>query len=260
MVLKRRAALGGVQLDSLDSRIIITGIDEAAGKETITAVSTGAGPGQRVTLRKRETLDVTVRFAMKIKNSSMSARSTLLDTVNAWAGPGGWLTLGHRDGKRLNVLLAQAPGGGDQYQWTNDYTILFRAYGVPYWEDSTETTQTLSSGSVQSGFITVPGNTETVGEVTVKNISGSTISTVNVQMGSSLMTFGSLSLANGSSLVIDHIHTADLYCVRAKIGSTSVLGKRSGADDFYVNPGTQGISVSASGSVQATYSVRGRYL
>ena len=49
MLLKRRVALDGVQLDELDERIIISGIDEAAGKDTISAVGSSAGMGQRIT-------------------------------------------------------------------------------------------------------------------------------------------------------------------------------------------------------------------
>ena len=39
MILKRRVALNGVQLDSLDNRILISGFDEAAGRDTIGAVN-----------------------------------------------------------------------------------------------------------------------------------------------------------------------------------------------------------------------------
>ena len=47
MILARRVALNGVQLDSLDNRILISAIDEAAGRDNISAVSLGAGDGQR---------------------------------------------------------------------------------------------------------------------------------------------------------------------------------------------------------------------
>ena len=35
MILSRRAALGGVQLDSVDDTIVIQGIEEAAGRDAI---------------------------------------------------------------------------------------------------------------------------------------------------------------------------------------------------------------------------------
>ena len=260
MQLKRRVALGGVQLDSLDNRILITGIDEAAGRGNISAVSLGYGDGQRITGNRRDTLDITVKFAMNIKNSDMAARSTLLDTVNAWARPGGWLTVGHRSGKWIHVVLAQAPGGGDQFNWTNDYTIVFRAYEVPYWEDVTATTATMTQDDSGTGSITMPGSAATVADLTITNKSGASLDTVSVMIGSKTISFASLGLANNGSLVIDHVRADGVYAMRAKIGSTSVLGKKSGADEFILLPGSNAISWTAGGDVSITVSGKGRYL
>ena len=235
MQLKRRVALGGTQLDSLDNRILISGIDEAAGKETISAVSVGAGNGQRITGRRRDTLDITIKFTMNIKNSDMAARSTLLDKVNKWAQPGGVLTVGHRSGKRLNVVLAQAPGGGDMFNWTNEYTVVFRAYTVPYWEN-------------------------TVADVTIVNKSGDTLDAVSLTINNCIIGFSGLGLANNGSLVIDHVTAGGVYAMRAKIGTTSVLAKKTGADEFVMKPGANSISWTAGGDVAITVSARGRYL
>ena len=259
MILKRRVALGGVQLDSLDNRIIIKSIDEAAGKESISAVSLGAGNGQRITAKRRDTLDVTVKFALKIKNDDMAARSTLLDTVNAWARPGGWLTVGHRSGKRLNVILAQAPGGGDICAWSNEFSMTFRAYAQPYWEDATATTVTLSQDDEGTGSITVPGSAETVAEVSIQNKSGSSISTVAVTVNGCGMAFSGLSMANNDVLVIDHLQTGRTYALRAMVGISSVLANKTGADEFILKPGENDISYSAGGDVIVTVSARGRY-
>ena len=54
MILRRRISLEPIngkeqQLDELDDRIIITGIDEAAGKDNISATSVAYRSGQRVT-------------------------------------------------------------------------------------------------------------------------------------------------------------------------------------------------------------------
>lgn len=72
MILSRRIALGGVQLDQVDGSIIIQSIDEAAGKETISAVNRGSGNGQRITGRRRDTLDVTVRFSINKRTDNLS--------------------------------------------------------------------------------------------------------------------------------------------------------------------------------------------
>ena len=43
MQLAHRAALGGVQLDEIDPRIIIKGIEPGSGKDTVTTVTAGSG-------------------------------------------------------------------------------------------------------------------------------------------------------------------------------------------------------------------------
>ena len=262
MILKRRVALGGVQLDSLDSRILITGIDEAAGKETISAVSTGAGNGQRITGRRRDTLDVTVKFALKIRNDDMAARSTLLDTVNRWACNGGTLTVGHRSGKQLKVVLAQAPGGGDQYSWSNEFTMIFRAYGLPVWEDATATTKTLTQDDEGTDTIAMPGSTYTNADVTVQSKCGSGNSTdaVSVTINGTTMSFTGLDMSNNTYLVIDHVLSGGIYVLRARVGTTSVLGKKTGDDEFILKPGNNTISYTADSDVIVTVSAKGRYL
>ena len=264
MVLKRRVELEGVQLDELDERIIISGIDEAAGKETISAVGSSAGNGQRITGRRRDTLDVTVKFQMAIKSGDMEARSELLDKVNAWASGGGWLKVGHRPGKRLLVVLAQAPGGGDIFNWSNEFSIVFRAYSVPYWADSSDTTvtsTTVASGAVN---IDVPGNTETVAGITVANKSGAKIDKITVNVGGNKMVFDKIAMTGSETLVVDHVQKADVYYLRARLvngdSSRSVLANRSGANDFYVQPGTVRVTFSADRAVQATVAAKGRYL
>ena len=260
MILKRRVSLNGVQLDSLDERILISGIDEGAGKESITAVSNAAGAGQRVTAMRRDTLDVTVRFTMAIKNDDMAGRSELLEKVNAWAAKGGWLRVDHRPNRRLQVMLAQAPGAGDMFAWTNEFTLTFRAYSVPYWEDETEVSVTSATAASGSMNITVPGSAETVADVTVENRSGRTINGVVVTVGGKKMTFASLGLGGTATLTIDHVRNNKLFYMRAKVGSTSVMAKRTGADDFRISQGLNAIAFSADRAVRVTVKVRGRYL
>lgn len=260
MILKRRVALNGTQLDSLDNRILITGLDEAAGKDQIGAVSLGGGNGQRITRTRRDTLDVTVKFTMNIKSNDMAGRSTLLDKINAWARAGGTLTVGHRSGKQLKVVLAQAPGGGDQFLWSNEFTLVFRAYGIPFWEDTTATTKTLAQDDSGTDTITMPGSAETVGEATIQNKSGSTLDTLSLTVNGYEMEFADLGLANNGYLVIDHIEAGGIYVKRARIGQTSVLDKLTGADEYILKPGANAISYEAGGDVIVQVSAKGRYL
>jgi len=266
MILKRRVSLGGVQLDELDDRIIITGIDESAGKESITGVASAYGPGQRITNMRRETLDVTVKFAMRIKNDDMAGRAELLEAVNAWAAPGGWLKVGYRPNRRLNVILAQAPGGGDMFTWNSEFSLTFRAYSVPYWADTIDTTAESGSKANGSMSIDVPGSANTVANVTVANMSGSTINHVKLTVAGKVIEFNSLSMTGSESLVIDHVQNSKIFYFRSRCGTSdsmrSVMKRRTAesADDFTVSPGITSVAWEADRAVKVTVKVRGRYL
>lgn len=260
MILKRRVSLGGVQLDSLDNRIIITGIDAAAGRENISAVGSAAGNGQRITGRKRDTLDVTVKFTMNIKNNDMSAREELLEKVIGWAANGGWLRIGSRPERRLMVTPAQLPGSGDMFNWANEFTIVFRAYSVPFWADNDATDTAGNVVSSGSFSIEVPGNTQSVADVKIENKSGATINKITVSVGGNQMVFSELNMGGNDVLTIDHVQTEDKFYFRARMAGKSVLAKRTGANDFYVKPGANTVTFSADRAVKVTASVRGRYL
>ena len=108
-------ALDGVWLDEVDRRIVISGVEPGDGKESISAVDAAAGYGQRVTGSRRSTLDIVVKFKLLQRSRSegnMAERAQLLEAVNAWAASGGVLTVNYKPNRRLNVVLAQAPGEG----------------------------------------------------------------------------------------------------------------------------------------------------
>lgn len=258
MVLKHRVALNGTQLDSLDNRILIQSVDEAAGKDEISAVDIGGADGQRITNKRRKTLDVTVKFS--INSRDMATRSTILDTVNAWAYGGGTMTLNNRTNKNLTVELAQAPGGGDQFKWTSEYTIVFRAYAIPYWQDVSETSETLEQDDEGTGTLTMPGSTESIADALIQNKSGDEIENISLTVNGYTMNFTNVGLANNGYLTIDHVVIGSKYVLRARIGNTSVLAHRSGADEFKVKPGSNSISYTAGGSVIVQVSAKGRYL
>ena len=111
MLWSRRVALNGVQLDEVHEAIVIRSVEPADGKESIAAVPTAFGYGQRVTSKRRDTLDMVVRFAIRIKRNDMENRASVLEAVNAWAATaaeGAWLTVNYKPNRRLWVVLAQA--------------------------------------------------------------------------------------------------------------------------------------------------------
>ena len=181
--------------------------------------------------------------------------------MNAWAAAGGWLTVNYRPGRRLSVILAQAPGAGDMFNWTNEFTVVFRAFAVPYWEDTNATSVTSAVASSGSMNIIVPGSAETIANATIQNMSGMMITNVSLSIGGKAMSFsGSNLLPGGYSITIDHPQSEKMIYFRARNNAGSIMANRNGADDFNVQPGARGISFSANRAVRVTVSLKGRYL
>ena len=253
MKLSRRVALGGQQLDQVDEAVVIRSIDTGATRETVQAVSRMGGSGQRVTGRHWDTIDVSVNYAINIPKKQQTARRAVFDAVNAWAMAKGWLTVNYMTGKRLWVDSVTLPGSADLWDWAEEFTITFRAYAVPFWQDVDPVTSTGES-------ITVPGMTETVCDAEIVNESGATINTLSLTIGGSVFNFTNLGLADEEKLKITH-ENAVLY-IRIYTGNTArrALSKRtSGSDDLYVKPGANAIAITG-GDVSAVISCYGRYL
>lgn len=261
MVFSHRVALNGVELDEIDSRIIVQGIEEAAGKDQISAVSRFGGTGQRITNRHRDSLDVTVRFSIHAKSGDMATRNEIFEKVNAWAAAGGWLTINYKPDRRLRVIRAQAPAAGDQWKWTNVYSIVFRAYGVPFWQQDPPGRLTASGSSI-ARQLGVAGSAETVLEATFKNTSGAVCNTLTIQAGDSTMAFTALGLANNEMLIIDHTEDG-LLRIRIQNGSNyrSAMSSRTpeSSDDMYVSPGTVSVILTAQRTGSLTITCSGRY-
>lgn len=261
MQLAHRAALNGVQLDEIDPRIIIKGIEGGAGKETVTSVSTGLGDGTRITGRHRDTVDVSVRFSMNIRRNVLAERGMVLEAINAWAGKGGWLTINYKPNRTLWVDEVITPGEGDLWKRLNEFTITFRAHAIPFWQEETANVVTFG-GSASSGSrsVTIEGSAWTQCDAELANTSGMTINSCRVVIGGNTMTFSGLGLGGNETLVIDH--QDGLLRIRIRNGGSyrSVMAARSGADDYKVTPGMQTCSFSADRACRMTVSWRCRYL
>ena len=267
MRLTRRAALNGVQLDEIDSRILIQGIEPAAGKDQLTTVGLWGGVGSRVTGEHRDSLDIVVKFSLDIKRGNYTERSAVFEKIAAWAMGGGWLTVSQKPERRIRVICAQLPAEGDPLEWTNRYSITFRAHGVPYWQQETASQLRLAGVSSMSRQFGVGGTIPTAMEASFKNTSGSTINQVDLTCGGSNIKLRSLGLGNGETLSIDHVDDGKRCVLRIRIQGTggawrSAMDKRSAesSDDLTVNPGIVSVSFSATGTGALLLSCVGRFV
>lgn len=258
MILSRRIALNGEYLDELHERIVIRGISPGDINETISATSRMGGFGQRITGEHFDTMDIVLTFAILVPKDDLITRRQIYEDACKWARQCGWLTVNYMPDRRLWVDKALIQGSGDMRDWNNEYTITFRAYSVPFWQDVIP--NYISKTNVSSGSfrINIPGHFRTVAEVDFKNTSGSSISAFSITTGSSTIALTDFSLANNATLSIYHENNGILRILN---GSTSAYDKRTGAsaDDLYVDPGAEYVTLSAGGAGTLKVSVRGRY-
>ena len=265
MILSHRAALGGVQLDSVDPRIMVKGVATQAPREQeITAKK--SGDGLRYIETRRESLEVTVRFGLRIFDDDMDEREELMEAVMAWANNlPGWLTTTQKPGRRLWVEKVTQPAPGDPYEWTNEYTLTFRAMAIPYWMDSTATSATLTSGNNNSKTMNIPGTMPTPMEMELTNSGSQTMNEMEISVAEGdVFYFESLGLGVGEKLVISHTEDGILQ-IRIKGTNDEyrdALDKRSAGstDELMVPSGNnKTITITAGGAVTGTISCRGRY-
>lgn len=266
MQLRHRVALDGVQLDEVDGRIMIQKVETGDGKENINVVSlAGDSSGSRVTSMHRDSIDITVKFTIKLRKTEMADREIILEKANAWAYGGGWLTTNYKTNRKIRVFRAQAAGAGDPWDWTKVYDIVFRACGVPYWQE--ESPQALMRLNTRNEIMIlgVNGSEKSVLEASFQNTSGGTVNTFSLDTGESSMSFTGLGLANGETLIIDHDDNGKKNLLRLRIRSgnsyRSVLNKRSqgSSNDLEISPGVHRIQMTAGGNGKITISASGRF-
>ena len=257
MILTKRVALGGQQLDELHDAIVIRSIDPGVPKENITAVDRMGGSGQRITGNHWETLDVSITYAIDIPKMQMAERRAVFDLVNTWANRKGWLTVNWLENRRMYVDKVILPGSGDLWEWTNEFTIVFRAYNVPVWTD--EAPAQVAGGIASSGRVVIPvgGNTGSVLDVSFRNRSNMAINNFWVQANGNRITLSNLGLGGSSTL---NIHHGTDGLLRIDVDGSSVYEKYSGADDLYVNPGSVSVDYAADRAGTLTVTNYGRWI
>ncbi len=253
MRLKRRVSLDWAELDEIDPAILIQGVEPAAGKETVNSVSLWGGTGSRITGEHRDFLDVVVKFSLDIKRDRYRERSEIFDRVMAWAARGGWLRLSQKPDRKLRVYAAQLPSEGDPLEWTNRYSITFRANGVPYWQRETPNGLILTGGTAE-GILSVPGSRETVLDFTFHNGGSTSVTALTVTAGTTSLTLADLALAPGETLTVDHEDTGRRCVLRIRITGTGGAVRSAYAcrtpgssDELTVAPGLRTLSLAATG-------------
>lgn len=246
--------INGRSLRDVDARIISVRVIEPETNEETSYAQNPGRSGQRLLSRYRASKKIQVQFAIR-ELHDYAKRTEILDAVNAWAQDG-VLEVSTRHEQMARVIVTKYASAGNIAQYTDTFTIEFEMAGVPYWQDATPTSKTLT-GTSASGQITVRGSAETVVEAVVSHTSG-TIDTLTINVGGSMLAFTGLGVAANTDLIISHDERGLLTI---KAGSVSKMSKRTAAsdDDLFALPGAVDVSMTAGTSATVLLTARGRY-
>ena len=255
-------ALNGIDLASIDSAIILQGVDEGAASWNITTGGRAGNSGQHVTNVEKRYRDVVVNFAVAEKRDLIK-RATVIQKVCAWAANGGDLTVNYRDRQKLRVICAQMPAVKTLTKWAETYSITFRAYEVPFWQSMDAESAAITAGT--SGSVTLAVKESAGGKLCFEatNGSGSTVNAASVTANGKSIIFASLGLANGEKLIGDYDEN-DVQRLRIKNTSNvfrSVLDKRTtaSADDVPLKQGGNTVSVTSGAALSWNVYTYGRW-
>lgn len=245
------ATLNGVSLLQTVPGIIVVDIEYDPAEIEDVSMEKGSGHGLIVTKRRFKGASVIIRYDLSIYDPE--ARQMAIWAVQGWAINGGILRTSDRDGQRLKVRCSKPPSVGSALRWTNLLEVQFQADENPFWEADTESTTTIT----ESGNLTVGGVVDNA-PVSATITSSSTIQQVTVTCGQTSMTLSGISVATGTSIVIDY---DDNGFLRIKAGNTSLMQYRTGSDDLLAPCGKRTtVSVSANVAVSCVLRARGRWL
>ena len=256
MISRYEATLNGVALSSINADILVLDINYEPPRMRYDSISVAKRFGSRI--YRKHIVSVSVSISFEIHTYDTQERQAICNAVAAWAKRGGVLETNDRDGQELVCVCTELPVIGSARNWTDPITMTFTAYEFPYWQEKEAVTLELS-GTESGDSLQVPGNIDGAFVEVEIAVTGSlsTLSTISLTVNGKTLTLSDLSVASGQDIVISY----DQQGIQSiKAGNTSLLDKRTGADDLLVNCGeVNSFAFVADESVRVTFSVKGAW-
>ena len=249
--------MDSLPLDAIDPSIYVTDVQETPVSYDATTLQRAKGDGLRVLRRLRDSLQV--RVAFMVRETDVGRRREIVQRVSAWAMGGKYLSLGDRPGQRLRVLCETLPGITSALKWTQELTMVFTAYAMPYWE-AEQPMRAVFSGNGGTAVIRNTGTAPCFLEAEISNTSGETLTGVALEADGKAMGFSGLDLGAGKTLKLFY---DDNWILRSEVDGASVLHFRTAdsADDLILPPGKAvTVAIAADKAVSVTLKARGLWL
>lgn len=247
-------SLNNVNLHDIDPNIYIEDINEEPSID-VQEENRGSYGQTVVNTPERSNVVITIRF--KVKEPDRAKNNAIISKIKGWA-KSGWLRTNMREGQRIYVICTK-PVSNSALETYKSKEMTFTAYNESYWQEDTPVALTLT-GTYDSGTIKPNGTRQCFLEAEITNTSGSTVTNVRITARNQTLEFSEISLANNAKLTISY--EDERHIMLAKIGNTSVLGKRTEASsDHIIIPNGVNTTVTfvASGVCSAVIKARGLF-
>ena len=253
MTSRYSATLNNTTLASLDSSILVLDIREPKREIKDIVSQIAKRHGARWYERQYGMVSVTILF--EIHKYSIADRREVCEKVKKWARNGGVLETNDRSGQYLQCVCTEFPAVSSAKNWTEPLSMTFTGYSIPFWQDKTATTKTLT-GTSGSDTLSVDGSVDGA-LVEAEITAGASVTSVALTVNGKTLTLSNLSLENGQIVKIKY----DTNGVQSiKVGSTSLLNKRTGADDLLAKCGSNTLAFESSAAVTVVFSIKGWWL
>lgn len=251
MISRYEAVLNGKPLSAVSADILIMDIAYPPASISFSTYKGAKRHGNRVYREYVDHRDVVITFA--IRAYGIQDRQAVCNAVQRWAKGGGVLQTNDHEGQRLRCVLSNPPTIQSALKWTDPISMTFTAYSLPFWEEITPATLSLS-GTSASGFFYVPGSVDGA-NFEVDAVPSGALTALNLTANGKTLSLTGLSVASGTKVSIAY---DDDMIMSIKAGNTSILNKRTGADDLPVKSGeSNSVSFSANVSCAVTFKGRG---
>lgn len=252
MISRYDVILNGISLSSIHPNIYVLDVNYAAPEINVSTYNVAKRNGARIHRLSTNSISVSVSF--EIHSYGIAERQNICGLVSRWAKNGGILEINDRPGQRLRCICEKKPVIESARNWTDPVTMTFTAYQLPYWEEKVYSILSLGAGTSGSGTLYVPGSVDGA-MIEAEILANASLSSVSLTANGKTMTLSGLSVGSGSTIVLAY---DDQLIQSIKVGSTSILDKRTGADDLIANCGElNSLSYTSSASVTVIYKVRG---
>lgn len=248
MITRYRAALDGVQLDSLDDSIYIYDVIETPAKLSMKAAEKPGTDGTHITVVHRTSLQIEIQFV--IRKRKPDERQSVMDKVASWSA-GKVLTTSTRSGKRLRCMCVGLPAIDSALKWTETLSLTLAAYEIPYWESISGNHVIKNGVQEHSMTVYVEGSAPTILHAEVTNVGAVTINSITFSAGSSILVLSALGLKASETLLISEDDAGRLTInIRGSDGLRSRYSclQPQSTDNLEIRPGSNTVRASAASS------------